>query len=148
MTSVNPVYRLTFICFCLGLACSLLGLTPPPSHGGLFSLQERPYGPTTPSGYMVRVSPLATTMPSSQRRAIDVYVETSDGQPADGVVVRFRPSEGTVAQERPETRSGHTTGLFTVSPGSDQPRTATIVVSVENLDITVFIDIVPAIFGR
>jgi hypothetical protein len=148
MTSVSHFYRRTFTCFCIGLACSLLGLTPESSHGGLFSLQKQPYGPTTPSGYVVRVSPLATTMPYSQRRAIEVYVETSDGQPADGVAVRFRPSEGTVAQDHPETRSGRTSGLFTVSPGSDQPRTATIVVSVENLDITVFIDIVPAIFGR
>ncbi len=52
-----------------------------------------------------------------------------------------------MTQERHETQAGLATG-FEVSPGSDQPRTATIVVSVENIDITVFIDIVPAVFGR
>lgn len=87
-------------------------------------------------------------MAHSQSLAIEVYVETSDGKPADGVAVRFQPSEGIVKQKHPETRNGRTTGQFTVSPGSDQPRTATIVISVENIDITEFIDIVPAVFGR
>jgi hypothetical protein len=97
---------------------------------------------------MVRVSPQAVSMAHSQSLAIEVYVETSDGKPADGVAVRFQPSEGIVKQKHPETRNGRTTGQFTVSPGSDQPRTATIVISVENIDITEFIDIVPAVFGR
>jgi hypothetical protein len=87
-------------------------------------------------------------MAHTQRRDIEVYVETPDGQPADGVAVRFRPSEGVVAQDHSDTRGGLATGQFEVSPGSDEPRTATIVVNVENVDITVFIDIVPAVFGR
>lgn len=87
-------------------------------------------------------------MAHSQRRAIEVYVETPDGVPADGVAVRFRSSEGKVTQDQNETRDGLAAGEFEVSPGSDQPRTAFIVVSVENVDITVFIDIVPAVFGR
>jgi hypothetical protein len=87
-------------------------------------------------------------MAHTQRRDIEVYVETPDGQPADGVAVRFRPSEGVVAQDHSDTRGGLATAQFEVSPGSDEPRTATIVVNVEDVDITVFIDIVPAVFGR
>lgn len=132
----------------IGLVCSMITLAPPPSHSGPFSLQERQYGPTTPGGYAVRVLTHATTMAHSQRRAIEVYVETPDGKPADGVAVRFRPSEGKVTQTHQETRNGLAAGEFEVAPGSDQPRTAFIVVSVENVDITVFIDIVPAVFGR
>ncbi len=149
MTSVSHRHiQICLIISCIGLACSFIGLTPSPSHGGLFSAQARRYGPTTPGGYVVQVSPHATTMAHSQRRAIEVYVETPDGKPADGVAIRFRPSEGVVTQDHRETRDGLAAGQFEVSPGSDQPRTATIVVSVENVDITVFIDIVPAVFGR
>ncbi len=132
----------------IGLACSVVSVTPTPSDSGPFSPQGRLYGPTTPGGYAVRILPHATTMAHSQRRAIEVYVETADGEPADGVEVRFRPSEGKVTQDHSETREGLAAGEFEVSPGSDQPRTAFIVVSVENVDITVFIDIVPAVFGR
>jgi hypothetical protein len=88
-------------------------------------------------------------MAYAQRRVIEVDVETSDGQPTDGVAVRFQPSEGVVVtQEHRKTRGGLATAQFEASPGGDQPHTATIVVSVENVDITVFIDIVPAVFGR
>ena len=148
MISVSLIYRCALILFCIGLTDGLIGLTPSPSHSSAFSPQGRQYGPTTPSGYTVRVIPHATTMAHSQRRAVKVYVETPDGKPADGVEVRFRPSEGVVAQDHRETRNGLATGQFEVSPGSDQPRTAMIVVSVENAHITVFIDIVPAVFGR
>lgn len=148
MTSASHFYLYSIFFLCLGLVCGLIGFTPSLSHGGPFSPQGQQYGPTTPGGYAVRVSPHATTMAHSQRRAIEVYVETPDGKPADGVAVRFRPSEGVVAQDHPETRDGLATGQFEVSPGGDQPRTATIVVSVENVDITVFIDIVPAVYGR
>ena len=149
MTSVNPLlHRCSVTWLGLALACATLVLAPTPSRSGPLSLRAQPYGPTTPGGYAVRVSSRADSMPHSQRRAIDVYVETPDGEPADGVAVRFRPSEGVVEPDHPETRSGRATGLFAAPPGSDQPRTATVVVSVENLDITVFIDIVPAVFGR
>jgi hypothetical protein len=40
------------------------------------------------------------------------------------------------------------TATFIPATGSDNPRRAFIVVTVEDLDITVFIDIVPAVFGR
>ncbi len=85
MTSVSRFYLRTFIFCWLGLAWSLIGLLPSPSHSGPFSLQERQYGPTSPGGYAIRVSPHATSMAHSQRRAIEVYVETPEGQPADGV---------------------------------------------------------------
>ncbi len=141
-------YRYHAIILCLGLVCSVVSFTPQLSHSGPFSPQGRRYGPTTPGGYAVRVLPHARTMAHSQRRAIEVYVETPDGKPADGVAVQFRPSEGKVKQDHNETRNGLAAGEFEVSSGSDQPRTAFIVVSVENIDITVFIDIVPAVFGR
>ena len=80
-------------------------------------------------------------MAHSQRRAIEVFVETPDGQPANGVPVRFQPSEGVVTQAHNETHNGLVAGQFEVSPGSDQPRTATILVSVENVDITVISDV-------
>ena len=148
MTSVSSLHRRPVIWLGLALACALIGLAPTPSRSGPLSLRAQPYGPTTPGGYAVRVSSHAASMAHSQRRAIDVYVETADGQPADGVAVRFRPSEGVVEPDRPTTHDGRATGLFAAPPGGDQPRTATVVVSVENLDITVFIDIVPAVFGR
>ncbi len=148
MTSVSRFYLYTLILCGVGLACGLMGLTPSPSHSGPLSSQGRQYGPTTPGGYAVWVSPHTTSMAHAQRRNIEVYVETPDGKPAAGVAVRFRPSEGVVEQNHSETRKGWATAQFEVSPGGDQPRTATIVVSVENVDITVFIDIVPAIFGR
>lgn len=148
MTLASHVYRWTIFVLCIGWVCGLISLTPNSSHSGPFSPKGRQYGPTAPSGYGVRVSPHIITMAHSQRRAIEVYVETPDGKPADGVAVRFQPSEGVVSPDHPETRDGLATGQFEVSPGGDQPRMATIVVSIENIDITVFIDIVPAVFGR
>jgi hypothetical protein len=35
-----------------------------------------------------------------------------------------------------------------VTPGSDNPRTAFLVAAVENVEVTVFIDIVPVVFQR
>jgi hypothetical protein len=40
------------------------------------------------------------------------------------------------------------TGIYTVTTGSDNPRSAFVVVTVEDVEVTVFIDIVPAVFGR
>jgi hypothetical protein len=46
------------------------------------------------------------------------------------------------------TRGGSVTGTFTVATGSDNPRTAFVIVTVEDVEVTVFIDIVPAVVGR
>jgi uncharacterized iron-regulated membrane protein len=125
-----------------------LWLLPALSHAGLFSSQTRYYGSTTPSGYRVRVEPQAVTLSHSQRQTIHVTVENEAGQPIDGVAVQFRASEGSVATNSHETRGGTVTGTFAAATGSDQPRTVFVVVTVENVKVTVFIDIVPAVFGR
>jgi hypothetical protein len=87
-------------------------------------------------------------MSHSQRSQITVRVEDGTGQPVDDVLVSFLPSEGAVTTGPSQTRGGTVTGTFTVATGSDNPRTAFIVVRVENIATTVFIDIVPAVFGR
>ncbi|MDH3603716.1 MAG: hypothetical protein OEU26_29245, partial [Candidatus Tectomicrobia bacterium] len=125
-----------------------LWLLPAWSHAGLFSPQARRYGPSTPSGYRVRVEPSAVTLSHSKRQPIEVTIENEAGQPIDGVTVQFRASEGNVATDTHETRRGTVTGTFAVAAGSDQPRTVFVVVMVENVKVTVFIDIVPAVFGR
>jgi hypothetical protein len=87
-------------------------------------------------------------MTHTQRPQVTVGVEDVAGQPVDDVLVSFVPSEGEFVTETSRTRGGEVTGTFTAATGSDQPRTAFIVVSVENVEATVFIDIVPAVFGR
>jgi hypothetical protein len=39
-------------------------------------------------------------------------------------------------------------GTFAVAPGSDSPRTASLVAAVENVAVTVFINIVPVVYQR
>jgi hypothetical protein len=75
-------------------------------------------------------------------------VEDAAGQPTDDVLVRFVPSEGTLTTETSRTRGGTVTGTFAVATGSDSPRTAFVIVTVEDVEVTVFIDIVPAVVGR
>jgi hypothetical protein len=77
-----------------------------------------------------------------------VTVEDAAGQPTDDVLVGFVPSEGTVTTGASRTRGGTVTGTFTVATGSDSPRTAFVIVTVEDVEVTVFIDIVPAVVGR
>ena len=132
----------------LGLVGGGLGLAPMLGCTGLFSSQTRRYGPTAPGGYTVRVAPQTAKLAHLQRQPIQVTVETAEGAPADGVQVQFRASEGQVTATTTTTRNGMVTGTFAAATGSDQPRTAYIVVTVENVDVTVFIDIVPAVFGR
>jgi hypothetical protein len=130
----------------LGGAASWLVLTD--SRGGLISGLERRYGPTTPSGYYVRLEPSGITMAHTQRPRVTVTVEDAAGQPVEGVQVRFTASEGNVTTDTSHTRNGVVTGTFAAATGSDSPRTAFVIVTVEDVDITVFIDIVPAVFGR
>jgi hypothetical protein len=106
------------------------------------------YGPTKPGGYYVRVAPRALTMAHSQRPDITVAVETATGQPVEDVLVTFMPAEGTVTTESSRTRGGTVVGTFIAASGSSQPHTVSLVASVEDIDITIFIDIVPAVVGR
>jgi len=69
-------------------------------------------------------------------------------QVIDDVLVTFTPSEGTLTTGSSYTRGGTVVGTFTAAPGSDSPRTAFLVVTVEDVEVTVFIDLVPAVFGR
>jgi hypothetical protein len=87
-------------------------------------------------------------MSHTQRPSFTVMVENATGQPTDDVLVRFAPSEGTMQTGTSRTRGGTVTGTFAVATGSDSPRTAFVVVTVEDVEVTVFIDIVPAVFGR
>jgi hypothetical protein len=87
-------------------------------------------------------------MSHSQQQQVQVHVEDAVGQPVDGVLVHFLPSEGTVTTGSSVARGGVVTGMFTVAAGSDNPRSAFIIVTVEDVEVTVFIDIVPAVFGR
>src|SRR5262245_41948905 len=106
------------------------------------------YGPTTPGGYYVRVQPRAVTMAHNQRPQLTVAVEDAAGQPVEDVLVTFTPSEGTFTTGSSRTRGGTVVGTFVVAPGSDSPRTAFLVAAVENVEVTIFIDIVPVVFQR
>ena len=145
MTLANAAgLRLLFIA--LG-CCTLVLATGCQERRGLPS-PVRTYGPTTPGGYYIRVTPLQLTMFHNQRPRLTVRVEDAAGHPVDDVPVRFVPSEGTVTPARPRTHGGVVTVTFTAATGSDSPRTASIQVTVEDVAVTVFIDIVPAVFGR
>jgi hypothetical protein len=87
-------------------------------------------------------------MSHAQRLPVQVRVDNASGQPVDGVLVHFQPSEGTVSTGSSLTRGGMVTGTFIAAAGSDMPRSVFIIVTVEDVDITVFVDIVPAVFGR
>lgn len=131
------VCGLVWLC-CLGFAQT----RPDPSAAG------RSYGPTTPGGYYVRVAPSLLTMSHSQQHRLRVMVEDAAGRPVDGVLVTFAPSEGTVVTTTSRTRGGVVAAMYTPGTGGDRPRTAFMTITVEDLDVTVFIDIVPAVFGR
>jgi len=131
---------------CLG--CLTWGVLPSASQERLPQAAGRRYGPTNPGGYYVRVEPRAVTMSHNQHPQITVTVENAAGQPVDDVLATFTPSEGTVTTGSSSTRGGTVVGTFTAAPGSDSPRTAFLVVTVENVEVTVFIDMVPAVFGR
>jgi hypothetical protein len=118
------------------------------SQGRGPQLSGHRYGPTTPSGYYVRVEPRAVTMAHTQRPQITVAIENAAGQPVEDVLVTFAPSEGTLTTSSSRTRGGTVVGTFTAAPGSDSPRAAFLVAAVEDVEVTVFIDIVPAVFGR
>lgn len=125
----------------LGLGQLAWGVGPGVSQG-------RRYGPTTPGGYYVRVEPRAVTMSNNQNPRVTVAIENAAGQPVDDVLITFTPSEGMLTTGSSLTRGGTVVGTFTAASGSDSPRTAFLVVAVEDVEVTIFIDITPAVFGR
>lgn len=96
----------------------------------------------------MRLEPSTITMSHSQRPRLTVTVEDASGQPIDDVLVSFTPSGGHITTGTSHTRGGTVTGTFIATTGSDSPRTAFVIVTVENIEVTIFIDIVPAVVGR
>jgi hypothetical protein len=139
-----PFVAIVLIC----LAWLAWGVALGVSQGQGPQLAGHRYGPTTPSGYYVRVEPRAVTMAHTQRPQITVAVENAAGQPVEDVLVTFTPSEGTFTTGSSRTRGGTVVGTFAAASGSDSPRTAWLVAAVEDVEVTVFIDIMPAVFGR
>ena len=124
------------------------GAFPSAGQGRVPQTSGPRYGPTTPGGYYVRVEPRAVTMANTQRPQITVAVANTAGQPVDDVLVTFSPSEGAFTTASSRTRGGTVVGTFTAASGSDSPRTAFLVATVEDVEVTIFIDIVPAVFSR
>jgi hypothetical protein len=125
------------------LMISLFG----PAEAGILSAQRR-YGPSTPNGYYVRLEPTVIHMAHHQPSPVTVTVEDAAGQPVDDVLVRFTPSQGQVAMASNLTRNGVVSGTYTAPTGIDVSHSAFVIVRVEDVEVTVFIDIVPAVFGR
>lgn len=134
------------ILVCLGWLA--WGVVPSASQGRAPQTAGHRYGPTTPGGYYVRVEPRAVTMSHIQRPQLTVAIENAAGQPVDDVLVTFTPSEGTFTTASSRTRGGTVVGTFVAAPGSDSPRTVFLVATVENVEVTIFIDMVPAVVGR
>lgn len=131
----------------LMLGSYLLPLSPDVVEAGILTAQRR-YGPSTPSGYYVRLDPSVIKMSHNQNAKVTVTVEDDSGQPIDDVLVSYSASEGQMTSEPSYTQDGMVTATYTVAASNDAPRTAVVIVSVEDVQVTVFIDIVPAVFGR
>ena len=107
------------------------------------------YGQDGGRGYRLRVEPGMLTMQHTERPRLTVAVEDAAGQPVNDVQVDFTVSEGVVTPtDSGRTRNGRVTGTFTPAFGGDNPRRAFVVVSAAGHEVTVFIDIVPAVYGR
>jgi len=132
--------------FLLMLGNCFMALSPDLAEAGFLSAHR--YGPSTPSGYYVRLEPSVIHVSHNQQAQVTVTVEDDGGQPIDDVLVRFSPTNGQMTSDSSHTRGGMVTATYTVAASSDAPRTAVVIVSVEDVEVTVFIDIVPAIFGR
>ena len=101
------------------------------------------------SGYRLRVEPGLLTMRHTERPRLTVAVEDAAGQPVDDVQVDFTASEGVLTLDgSSRTQDGRVTGTFTPAYGGDNPRRAFVIVSAAGHEVTVFIDIVPAVHGR
>ena len=122
-------------CLAAGLVCLALAASAHGEDGG--------------RGYRLRVEPGMLTMRHSERPRLTVAVEDVSGQPVNDVQVAFTVSEGVVTPDGSDrTQDGRVTGTFTPAFGGDNPRRAFVVVSAAGHEVTVFIDIVPAVYGR
>ena len=139
---VWPVYG-ALIMMGFGLMTSLLGC----AGANVLSAQRR-YGPSTPGGYYVRVDPATIHMTHNQPAPLTVTVEDAAGQPVDDVLVHFTPSQGQLATASNLTQNGVVTATYTAPSGGDATHSAFVIVKVDDVEVTVFVDIVPAVFGR
>ena len=107
------------------------------------------YGQDGAQSYRLRVDPGMMTMRHTERPRLTVAVEDASGEPVDDVQVDFTVSEGVVTPDgSSRTQDGRVTGTFTPAFGGDDPRRAFVVVSAAGHEVTVFIDIVSAVYGR
>jgi hypothetical protein len=107
------------------------------------------YGQDGDYGYRLRVEPGMMTMRHTERLRLTVAVEDASGQPVDDVQVDFTVSEGALTPDgSSRTQDGRVTRTFIPAFGGDNPRRAFVVVSAAGHEVTVFIDIVPAVYGR
>ena len=133
--NVSTPTRRTLRCFAAGLACLWLAALAYGQDGG--------------HEYRLRVEPGMLTMRHTERPRLTVAVEDASGQPVDDVQVDFTASEGAVTPDgSSRTQDGRVIGTFTPAFGGDDPRRAFVVVSAAGREVTVFIDIVPAVHGR
>lgn len=131
----------------LMLGIYLVALSPCLSKAEFWSPPRR-FGPSSPSGYYVRLQPSMIKMSHNQQAKVTVSVEDEAGQPIDDVEVGFSPSEGEMTSASSHTEKGMVTATYTVAASNDAPRTAVVIVRVEDVEVTLFIDIVPAVYGR
>ena len=124
------------------LRCLAVGL-------GCLGFLALAHGQDGAPGYRLRVEPGTLTMRHTERPRLIVSVEDASGRPVDDVKVDFTVSEGVLTSEGSgRTQGGRVTATFTPAVGADNPRRAFVVVAAGGVDVTVFIDIVPAIHGR
>jgi hypothetical protein len=109
---------------------------------------QRRFGPSTPGGYYVRLDPAMVHVEHYLSAPLTVTVEDAAGQPVDDVLVRFTHAQGQVKTASNLTQNGTVAGTYTPPPGSDALHADFVIVSVEDIKVTVFIDIVPAVYGR
>lgn len=116
---------------------------------GCLAIAALAFGEDGGSGYRLRVEPGMLTMRHTERPRLTVAVEDALGQPVDDVQVDFTASEGALTPDgSSRTQDGRVTGTFTPAYGGDNPRRAFVVVSAAGREVTIFIDIVPAVYGR
>lgn len=113
---------------------------------GLFA--QRRYGPSKPGGYYVRLDPAMLHLAHYRSASLTVTVEDAAGKPVDDVLVRFTHAQGEMKTASNLTQDGKVVGTYLPPPGSDAFHSDYVVVSVEDVEVPVFIDIVPAVYGR
>lgn len=127
----------------IGLLVSLSGCAKTKMLGA-----QRRFGPSTPGGYYVRLDPAMIHLEHYRSAPLTVTVEDAAGQPADDVLVRFTHAQGEVTTKSNLTQDGTVDATYTPPPGSDAFHADFVIVSVEDVKVTVFIDVVPAVYGR